>query len=292
MLHKHRSPVLVQHGVDWWLRGANRQNFGDYMSAVIARSVMAGEPKITAQRYFLIGSMLEPSVVQTVLASLPEPSAGFPRIVFWGCGMRNVNPLTETQRKQVVILGVRGPLTRTHLALPANTPLGDPALLLPAFYTPRPAVKTLGKTLAVPHAQETRSHMDLLTSSGADVLEEPLIPPTPEAFIELVDKIASARFVLAGSLHVAIVAAAYNRPFAFWNTGFTDIPFKWRDFAASIGVTACFSGCVKDGEIIYDALYKTAIRLPFLGALVDCAPFEFTPEVRAAVARLDATRNS
>jgi hypothetical protein len=35
----------------------------------------------------------------------------------------------------------------------------------------------------------------------------------------LIDKIASASLVLAGSLHSAVVACAYGVPFAFYNSG-------------------------------------------------------------------------
>jgi len=98
--------------------------------------------------------------------------------------------------------------TRAVMNLPDSTPLGDPALLTPMLYQPRQSARTKGKAVCVPHFYEKSSDARILEATGADAVVRPSIAKSPEALKQILDDIGSAGFVLAGSLHAAIVACA------------------------------------------------------------------------------------
>jgi hypothetical protein len=99
-----------------------------------------------------------------------------------------------------------------------------------------------------------------------------------------IDAIVSARFVLTASLHGAIVAVAYGRPFAFWDPGVVDLPFKWEDFAASVGVPCRFVSTVAEGLRCYEDELAESVALPSRLELLLHAPFLVRPELLANVA--------
>src|SRR5262249_35650281 len=170
------------------------------------------------------------------VAPIPESRE---HLITWGCGIRERGGLSAENRKRIQILSVRGPISASDLALGA-TPQGDPALLLPALYTPKRKRKFAEKATCIPHFHDRRPDEILLSQSGCDLVLRPNIP-SGERFIEqFIDAVVSSRFVLSASLHGAIVAAAYGRPFAFWDPGVIDLPTKWMDFAASIGIPEGF----------------------------------------------------
>jgi hypothetical protein len=117
-----------------------------------------------------------------------------------------------------------------------------------------------------------------------------VVRPTVTSFAaleELFKSISAADFILCGSLHAAIVACAYKRPFAFWDTGHVDVPFKWRDFAASIGIQASFASDLKSGRQVYETV-RGRIVTPKLTPLLGCCPFAVRPEVWAYAFAADA----
>jgi hypothetical protein len=140
--------------------------------------------------------------------------------------------------------------------------------------------------VCVPHFNDPKDDATLLARSGADFVVRPKIPATLAAVEEFVDAIAGARFVLAGALHAAVVAAAYDVPFAFMDNGHVDIPFKWRDFAASINVNLQFAQNVDDGLHTYNTLTIQRLKKPKLLPILRVCPFFIRPSViiRALVA--------
>jgi hypothetical protein len=105
----------------------------------------------------------------------------------------------------------------------------------------------MGRTICIPHIHEPKPHDELLRLSGAELILSPEIDASEDALRDLLDKIASAEFVLTGSLHGAIIACAYKRPFAFWDSGHVDVPFKWEDFARSVNIPAIFAKISRRG---------------------------------------------
>ena len=209
--------------------------------------------------------------------------------MFWGCGARDERGLSEAVLARVEIPSVRGPLTRSALRLGHAVPIGDPALLLPTLHTPAPQAP--GAALLVPHFHDRRDDEELLSLSGAQALLRPNLPNRREALLDMVDAIAGARFVLAASLHAAITACAYGVPFAFWDSGAIDLPFKWRDFSASIGIPCAFHTRLADAEAWYAREAASAISIPVLWPMLAAAPLPARPAILLAVIRRDLERH-
>lgn len=140
------------------------------------------------------------------------------------------------------IRGVRGPLTRDILlarGIDCPPAYGDPALLLPLFYSPRRNPD--GPVTIVPHADTGDCpSVQALLARGCHRVDM----RTPARWQDIPDQIAGASLVLSESLHGLIVAEAYRVP-CVWveftphgNVATTgDWGFKFRDFYASIGKT-------------------------------------------------------
>jgi GT2 family glycosyltransferase/glycosyltransferase involved in cell wall biosynthesis/SAM-dependent methyltransferase len=276
------------HSIFYWLRGEDKQNFGDFLSELFVQWLFT-RPRILASAYRLIGSAIDDEFIRNDLGSVDESEVG--RVAFWCCGARDDKKLSRQSLDHCTFLGVRGPLTRDLLELPKSTVIGDPALLLPVLYRPMASVKTSGKTICVPHFHDKKSDEDLLTISGADVVIRPAIKNSIDNLLEIIDDIASARFVLAGSLHAAIVACAYDVPFCYWDDGHVDLPFKWRDFSASVNITACFVDNVVDGIGAYDTLFRKRLQKPLLYPILGVAPFYVKAPFLLTAAAFDAARS-
>lgn len=261
--------------VTYFVRGAAQQNFGDYLPELIFKECLS-YPRIEADVFRLVGSVIEDRWVRRDLRRANGHVGGV--IAYWCCGARReVSPNSKTL-SHCRFFGVRGPLTRDLLNLPANTVLGDPGLLAPLFHRPSLHPHTEGKMVCMPHTQDQKSCDEMLRISGADVLIHPRVRATEMALRELLDKIASAGFLLTGSLHGAILACAFKRPFAFWDNGHVDIPFKWRDFAASINMPPKFVRNVSEGIAFYDSVAKNIV-VPRLTAILDVCPFVARPSM-------------
>jgi len=262
--------------VIYWTQGEKVKNFGDVLTECLIDQLLIA-PIFQADRYRLIGSALDEALLAEDLRRLGNPHA---TLACWGCGARSERPLSIELRQRVFLFGVRGPLSRDALGLPADTPIGDPGLLVPLIYHPTEMPEMLGRTLCVPHFHEPLSNLQLHEKTGADQILRPQVTSSSEAQ-RLIDAIFSADFVLAGSLHAAIIACAYNRPFAFMNAGYLDTPFKWRDFAASINLQAEFFESVETGRCFAEA-HDGQVTLPPLSPLLGCCPWAVRPSMLVA----------
>ena len=266
----------------YWLKGHEVQNFGDFLAHVLCERLLTGPATVQAPMYRLIGSAIDYWVIKADLETLSATgSTGLP--VYWGCGMRDVHAPPPETLAAVSISAVRGPLSRRSLLLPDDFPTGDPGLLLPYIHVAQFAPDVVGRTVAIPHFNEPLADDALLALSGADLVLRPKVAATTEAAMKFVDKICAAEFVLCGSLHAAIIAAAYGKPFAFWDTGHLDIAFKWRDFAGSVGIPTVFVQNIAQARIAYFRLISPTIELPPLRALLQAAPFEADTKIAKQV---------
>ncbi|MDZ4736501.1 MAG: polysaccharide pyruvyl transferase family protein [Rhodospirillaceae bacterium] len=253
--------------VVYWRRGQPVANFGDFLTVVLYRRLFEGPPHDPQSRIHLIGSVIAPRHIADSLR------VGFQRAMFWGCGMRNPVPLDTENRNRARFGGIRGLLSRDLIGLaPKTTPIGDSALLLPMFYKPRPVPDIAGRAICMPHISSDATDASLLQESGADLVVRSAIAPTQEACEAIIDTIASAGFVLTGSLHGAILAFAYGVPFAYFGGRPIDVPFKWVDFSSSIGFDCEFVQTVEEGKRFHR---RNAGRKPALSVdgLLDVAPF-------------------
>lgn len=274
--------------VGYWLKGEPIQNFGDFIAELLLERLFTGEP-IEARRIYIIGSVISDHYVSNEVASsqFAEGLNDGP-VAFWGCGLRDEHSLSPSLRQTAQFLAVRGPLTRTALNLPDTIPLGDPGFLLPALHTANRSQSTHGKTICIPHFHDRRSDEEFLSISGCEILIRPNIANSIDSILDLVDAIASASFVLSASLHGAIVAAAYGRPFGFWDNGYIDCPFKWRDFAASANFECQFFRSYDSAADYYERQIVPVFRYPVLSALISSAPFALNPAVSKNIMAIDA----
>lgn len=264
----------------YWLDDSPRRNFGDALSDLLYdRLFVPGG--VEAAEIRIIGSSLDDGML-TDGAEASRPA------ISWGCGLRTDGGLSPRNRDRVRVLAVRGPLTRSALGLGNAVPLGDPALLLPAVHGQRDPSANPAR-LVVPHFNDDRSDEQLLAASGCDAVLRPAVRGDRRSLTRFIDRLLDADFVLAGALHAAIVRVAYGRSFAFWDSGRIDLPFKWRDFAASIGVEPGFSATAHEGEAWY-ARHGRSVTPPPLLPLLLSAPYLARPGVVARVAELDRRR--
>jgi tetratricopeptide (TPR) repeat protein len=266
----------------YWKGSVETRNFGDYITKLLLDRALL-EPRLRASRYRLIGSIIDDRNVEADLSAVDDGG----KIAFWGCGARDTQCLRPDLLERCAFFGVRGPLTRDVIGLPAETTLGDTGLLTPLLHPPAPNDRRHGRTICVPHFYEPRSDEELLELTGAEAVVRPTIAPSLDALEALLEQISGAAFVLAGALHAAITAHAYGIPFAFFDSGHLDAPFKWRDFATSINISAVFVDNVEDGRVVHDkVIRKRARKLPLL-PILENAPYHVRPSMLLAAAEHD-----
>ena len=260
--------------VKYWLQGEARQNLGDSIAELFVNRLNLGF-RVSAGAYRLLGSCIDGWQIGKDLADLGEGD----RVAYWGCGMREDRAIDPALLSRCLILGVRGPMTRSLLGLPDDTVMGDPALILPLLHRPAAQTEATGRSICIPHFNDTRDDGELLSLAGTELILRPVIEQGLDALLDAIDRIATARFVLSASLHGAIIAAAYGRPFAFWDNGHLDLPLKWRDFAASVGVSCAFVLNAADAAAAYGALIRPRIKLPKLSPILTVCPLNVPPSL-------------
>ena len=265
------------HPVRYWRQEdvAGPQNFGDYLTELFLEELFV-LPSWPADAYYLVGSVIRDQRIRRTLAEL-HVDLDRGSVAFWGCGLRGPEGVSVEGRSRATVFGVRGPLTRDALALPTDTVIGDPGLLLPLLVE-KPSVGH-GRTVCVTHFHEPRLPADIKSQTGVDDVVSAAIPPLLPHLREIIRLIAGADFVLSGSVHAAIAACAYGVPFAFFDSGHVDVPFKWDDFAASIGILPLFARTLAEGRAIYGDVLAATCRPPALSPLLHAAPFQVLPDM-------------
>jgi hypothetical protein len=233
---------------EWKLDGIVR-NFGDALPEVFLPSNTFQEwQEDEIIMHFPIGSVIDNWTINNALEYGFKP-------VFHGCGARGTE-LDTALLEQCSFVGVRGPRTRDELL---KHGIDTKVVLDPAYKIKGKIVagSPSGLALVIRHIQDTSDYsQDSIQELGADALFSPAVD-TKQDVISLAQKISGARFVLAGSLHAAIIAHCYDVPFALLDTGFVDCPFKWWDWLNSVGVTDVqWVDNVIDGR----AWYRSAVK--------------------------------
>jgi succinoglycan biosynthesis protein ExoV len=162
-------------------------------------------------------------------------------------------------------LCVRGPRTRELMGLPGDTPLCDPAMILPEIMAPpAPGLPDLG-TIFVPH------HLTFGEAFGQRLLDEMeaelgVAVVSPRQDLETVaGAIRRADRVLTESLHGAILAEAFRVPWTPVALSPVFNFFKWEDWGGSIGLRPRFQtglGAMRAADRSLRALRR---RVPGLG---------------------------
>lgn len=208
----------------WFLPGRKTQNIGDWLSKIVvdhaaARCGIDPDKTVSQTKHlYAIGSIL----------------LGFQDAAIWGSGFlrditqsRSFAPYAFLHRQwhTTDVRAVRGPETR-HILLKMGIDCpevyGDPAILMPLFYTPR-QLPHMPYAL-IPH------YVDVPRYAG-----NPYVLHTFNNDYQLfIDRLCSAEIVYSSSLHGIILAESYGIPAILLNEK-GECPFKYRDYYHSTG---------------------------------------------------------
>lgn len=163
-----------------------------------------------------------------------------PQTIVWGAGV--IDDALNLRSTPSQVTAVRGPLTRDYLrarGIDCPEVYGDPALLLPYFYKPKPAVsQPQGRIGIEPHYKDLDSPIFAALRNTHPELE--FIDITNYGtWTDFVDRICACDAVFSSSLHGLVVAEAYGIP-NHWVRVSTKVlgqGFKFRDYFASLGTT-------------------------------------------------------
>ncbi|NLB65376.1 MAG: hypothetical protein GX803_02780 [Lentisphaerae bacterium] len=168
--------------------------------------------------------------------------------VVWGAGLINNEPGWDLISKPRKILAVRGPLTRQWLldrGIECPAVYGDPALLLPRFYTPAP--RSRARIGVIPNYADHERNAPALKRIAAWSEARKIAVNGYGDWRDVIDDITSCDMIVSSSLHGLIVAEAYQIP-AIWVEFEPPSPGWWRfkfdDFYASIGKEGMEPFCV------------------------------------------------
>jgi hypothetical protein len=233
---------------EWKLDGETR-NFGDSLPEVLYPTIMLEELEADPENmYFLIGSVICNTVIDETLRAGYNP-------IFINCGWRG-EELDDDLLAQCEFRGARGPHTQAELekhGIDVEV-THDPAYELPNLYAKG---SPNGLAIVVRHIMDEGEYdQNSIHELKADALFSPVVE-SHEDILDFIQKISGARFVLAGSMHAAMVAHAYGVPFACLMSDVVDCPPKWFDWFAAEGLgNPVFVKDVIEGRAWYNTVRK------------------------------------
>lgn len=179
-------------------------NFGDALNYYLL-SKLSGKEVIHA-------STNEPHLmaIGSILTSANKNST------VWGAGIANKEDSVSPEAKTIA---VRGKLSRESCVRAGHINeifLGDPALLMPEFYSPK--IEKKYPVGIIPHWVELEKCINYF----GDTSEVKIINPFRDIF-SFVDLVLSCEQIFSSSLHGLIIADAYK------------VPNKWVSFGENIG---------------------------------------------------------
>lgn len=147
--------------------------------------------------------------------------------VIFGSGIGHGDP-PIIDHNSVKIFGVRGPYSATSCKISLSKVIGDPGLYLPKlnFYK-RSISSQSGSVCLAPHHTTCEAWRIPYTDKFT-------LANSYDEINKYIHLIASAKLVLAESLHAAILAAAFDVPFIPVRLNAKVNSIKWKDFYASL----------------------------------------------------------
>jgi pyruvyltransferase len=197
-----------------WAPGDGRVNFGDHLSEIVTRQLLA-----------LQGLSLDQEVSKSArllaIGSILQYSANDDHI--WGTGWNGKVPEIMFKSKRLNLHAVRGPLTREFLRSRGFTVpkvYGDPALLMPHLFKGRFTPNPCRDYVFVPNLHD----LSILPPKTPNVIS-PL-----QGWNRVIEQILEAKLVLASSLHGLVIAEAYGIPARYVRLSQTEDLFKYKDY--------------------------------------------------------------
>ena len=183
----------------FWCRYPSARNFGDALTPWLIWKI-TGEfpvfawPQENVRKYMVAGSIIE---------------FANPTTTVWGTGLMSRHDQIDAG---ATILAVRGPITRQRaLECGAECPpvFGDPALLLPRLYQPRPSGRRALIGVIPHYFDKPKMAAYWRVPANCNLID---IQRSIECVI---DEISKCSYIISSSLHGLIAAHAYGIP-ALW----------------------------------------------------------------------------
>ncbi len=205
----------------WWQPKNGTINVGDHLSKVIVEAVLALRDsdllhkRDRTRRLFAIGSVLHNARDGETV---------------WGSGINGKIADAAHRFRSLDVRAVRGPLTRRWLldrGLRVPEVYGDPALLMPAFYS----AQSIGAPPKIPYV--VIPHFNEAPEKYAAHSDRLVLPTArPLAFVRA---LLGAERVVSSSLHGVILAEAYGIPAVYLDSGNGESKFKYDDYYQGTG---------------------------------------------------------
>lgn len=212
----------------WASSGRDSTNFGDALNPWLFKKIMGYAP-INASETIIIFNNPVFSCIGSILGWSRNRN-----LVIWGSGFISEDSFLRCIPKRVC--AIRGPLTRKKLlefGVECPEVYGDPALLLPKYYSPKIVKKY--RIGIVPHYidKDNPNFINLCKRLPCDVS----IIDLEQGVETAIDSILECEKIISSSLHGLIVADAYGIPSL--RVKFSDNvaggDFKFNDYFLSVG---------------------------------------------------------
>lgn len=251
-----------QINLEWW---SAKLNLGDTLSKVVFHWMLeqkgcASEFKTPKTIHFLgIGSIIGLRTFDAVI---------------WGSGIHTLNSVKNTfQRRKSTkydVRAVRGPVTKAILESFGydckNVVYGDPAIVMPKIYSPKPKVKKYKCTLILHWAtKDKEKHAESYHCISIQT----------DDYESFIDEIVASELIVSSSLHGIILAETYGVPAVFLNENghMNSQLMKFYDWYFSTGRSN-----VIIAHSVEEALRLTPMELPALTemreALIAAFPYD------------------
>lgn len=215
----------------WWneveIQGKSKENYGDLLGKYLVEKISGKEVVFAWPKKFSIYDWIAPIYVTigSVLANVNS------KCIVWGSGIISKKYPIKNAR----FLAVRGPQTRSFLLnLGYEVPeiYGDPALLMPSYYSPK--IKKEHAIGVIPHYNDFELVNNLYGNEGSLIVIDLMTHDVEFT----TNQILSCEKIISSSLHGIIVAHAYGIP-AVWqkfsNNVFGD-DIKYQDYFESVSM--------------------------------------------------------
>lgn len=197
-------------------------NFGDDLNSWIWHELFGEGVATCASVLVGIGTILDEGVYSV------HPSA--PGYICFGSGTGYGRALTDMGAAKWLYKVVRGPLSAAALNLESSHVGTDGAILLASLERYRQAPVCNGRTIFIPHHSIADWPYWEATCNAADI---DFVNPGWDCRLVL-DRIRSARLVIADSMHAAICADTFRVPWVAVSSGPRINTFKWTDWSLSM----------------------------------------------------------
>lgn len=215
----------------WWsevfIQKKDRENYGDVLGKYLVEKISGRPVRWLRANKFYIKNLWQPVYV-TIGSILGHIG---PHCIVWGSGIIQKDAKIASAK----MIAVRGPLSRKRLQqlnIPCPKVYGDPALLLPLYYSPVVAKKyPLG---VIPHINDYKKVAHLFKG----VEEVKVIDFLTNDIEYTTREIMECEHLISSSLHGIIVGHAYGIPavqVTFSDTIFGD-GVKYHDYLLSVGL--------------------------------------------------------